>query len=82
MRVNTILMTLVLVLSGCATAPEAIRVEKLPEPPVIVRPELALSKITSTSTTDEVIQAYYEAVVKLQAALDEAIAALDAYRSK
>jgi len=82
MTVNRIVMALVVFLSGCATVPEPIRVEKVPEPPKIVRPELKLSKLTAQSTTDEVIQAYYEAVVRLQATLDEAIAALEVYRSK
>lgn len=82
MTLNTFLVSAILLLSGCATQQQEIRVEKLPEPPVITVPELAIHKLTETSPVDEVVQAYYETIVRLQGALEEALAALEVYRGR
>lgn len=69
---------LVVLLIGCAS-PEA-RVVKLPEPPIIEVPILPIKSITKTSTTKEIVEAYYSSIIILQGALDQAINALSVYR--
>lgn len=74
-----ILLPLVFVaLCGCASEPTiSYRVAKVPNPPTIVIPTLA-----PATTNQEKAQVISEYVAKLKSALNEAMTALDAYRTK
>lgn len=82
MTLNRTVVVLALALSACSTIPEQVRVAKVPEPPLIEQPHLEIYDLKKTSTPDEIVKAYYASIVRLQAAFDEAKAALNAYRSK
>jgi len=81
-QLNTLIVAVSVVLSACTTTSEVIRVAKTPEPPLISQPHLEIYDLTKDSTPDAIVKAYYASVLRLQAAFDEARAALDAYRSK
>lgn len=71
----------VVLLVGCVATPEA-RVVKLPQPPVIEVPVLPIKLISKTSTTKEIVEAYYSSIIILQGTLEQAINALSVYREK
>jgi hypothetical protein len=77
-----LLVPLVAFLVSCA-APEPrveYRVVKAPEPPVIVVP--AKPVISLTAPPNEKARALLDYIIELRAALDSALIALDAYRTK
>jgi hypothetical protein len=70
------IVVLAIVLSGCATQPE-VRVEKLPPPPTIIvpaRPDLV------GQPPSEQVRGVLDYILRLEAALMEALLALDVYR--
>lgn len=81
MRTAFLILIHTLVLVGCAQTTD-VRVQKLPEPPVITVPKTKLDLISDESTDAEVVSAYYDAVVRLKGALLEAINALNVYRTR
>ena len=69
----------ILLLAGCATC-EPIRVVKPVEPPVLMSPEKPL--IAPNLPPAERARALADYILQLQATLNKALTALDAYRTK
>lgn len=80
MATRLILLTLILLASGCATT-EFVRVAPQ-EPPVIARPQLEIENLASGDSPARVLQAHRIAILQLQQWGLELEAALGAYRSK
>jgi hypothetical protein len=69
-------------MAGCATAPQIeYRYLKVPEPPVITRPELEVVKLQPGATAATVIQAHRQDILSLQKWGLELEGALNAYRA-
>jgi len=80
--VGLVTVTLLLLLSGCATTKPELRVAEWPEPPVVNRPELPVLDITKDMDPGTIIQLHRETIKRLQAWGLELEAALNAYRKK
>lgn len=70
-------IAVVLLLTGCATTD--IRVEKVPEPPVVVKP--ARPDLVGQAPSEQV-RGLYDYILRLEAALQEALNGLEVYRQK
>lgn len=82
-RVRLLIISCVLALAGCSTAPKVeYRVADVPEPPKIERPELNSLNINSSMPLEQIVQAFREDIKKLQATVLQYEKALDAYRKK
>jgi hypothetical protein len=75
MVARTAAVIVVVILMGCTTVPE-VRVEKRPEPPIIVEP--TLPALTGNSEDD--LRNLADYILVLRARLREAIAVLESYR--
>lgn len=71
---------LILLLTGCATTQIEYRVADIPEPPVIVRPELPVLNTKPGDDAGTVLQLHRETIKLLQGYAKELEAALNAYR--
>ena len=68
---------LVLLLAGCATTSPEVRVEKVPEPPVIIKP--ARPDLTGQPPSEQV-RGLYDYILRVETALQEALNALNVYK--
>lgn len=66
--------------SGC-TKPVMVPVSSCPAPPVIVMPELAVSRLPKTPATAEALKALAWDHITLKSTLEQCITTLDGYRS-
>ena len=69
-----------LLLTGCATCEPIVRVVEPVEPPVLTSPEKPF--ISPNSPPAEKARALADYILQLQATLNKALTALDAYRKK
>jgi hypothetical protein len=90
MKIRNVLPILFLSYSlfGCASVDSSPRIVEVPvaaaagvEPPVIPRPELALDRIKTDTSSGEVLQLYRESVEQLISYAESIEKALDAYRT-
>lgn len=72
------LTVLLLTASGCAHVAPDIRVEKVPEPPVIIKP--ARPDLVGQPPAEQV-RGLYDYLLRLESTLEEALNALNVYRA-
>ena len=75
------ILTALLVGSGC-TKTVMVPVSSCPVPPIIMMPDLAVTRLPKTPATQDALKALMFDHITLKSTLGQCIISLDAYRSK
>ena len=80
MKLLPILSASTIWLSGCGLQTVYVPVSSCPAPPVIIMPDLAVSRLPKQPTTPDALKALAEDHITLRGTLQQCIITLDGYR--